>query len=60
LIGPQQLNMQYAVYIDLIPKLTKEDCALVPERRLIKISGEEPSVEDAWNRFNVIQKSYVR
>lgn len=59
LYGPPQQNMQLADYISIIPELTGADCLLVKERRLIKITGEEACVEVAWNRWNVIQKSYV-
>lgn len=57
LIGPVQHNMQNAVYLKLIPKITCTDCTL--NGRSIKIEGFPHNVKDAYQRFAVIQKTYV-
>lgn len=57
LIGPVQHNMQNAVYLKLIPKMTYTDCTL--NGRSIKIEGSPNNVKDAYQKFAVIQKTYV-
>ncbi|KAI8064995.1 hypothetical protein BDF21DRAFT_427569 [Thamnidium elegans] len=57
LIGPPQFNMQLTEYMDIIPTLTNTACTL--KDRCIVITGEESCVNDAFSRFNVIQKSFI-
>lgn len=58
LIGPPQDNMQNAEYIQLIPKITKTNC--FKKDRCIVITGEKSCVEDAINRFKVLETIYVK
>lgn len=57
LIGPPQFNMQLANYIEIIPRMTNTDCVLLG--RCIRITGEEHCVDEAINKFRVIQDSHV-
>lgn len=58
LIGPPQRNMQNAEYATLIPMLTNTEC--FRNQRCLVISGEKSYVEDALQRFKVLETLYVR
>ncbi|KAI8647907.1 hypothetical protein BD408DRAFT_3527 [Parasitella parasitica] len=57
LIGPVQHNMQNAVYLRLIPKMTDTICTL--NKRSIKIEGSPDNVRNACQKFAVIQKTFI-
>jgi len=57
LIGPLQHNMQNADYMKLIPQMTGTACTL--NGRSIKIEGAMDDVKEAYQKFAVIQKTYV-
>ncbi|CAO0792670.1 unnamed protein product [Mucor circinelloides] len=57
LIGPLQHNMQNADYMKLIPQMTGTACTL--NGRSIKIEGAMDDVKEAYQKFAVIQKTYI-
>lgn len=57
IVGPPQFNMQLAEYLEIIPRMTNTDCVL--QGRCIRITGEENCVDDAIDKFRVIQNSHV-
>ncbi|GAN07661.1 hypothetical protein MAM1_0170c07163 [Mucor ambiguus] len=56
LVGPLQHNMQNAVYLQLIPEMTDTICTL--NGRKIKIEGAPDDVQQAYQKFAVIQKTF--
>ncbi|KAG2204364.1 hypothetical protein INT47_009406 [Mucor saturninus] len=57
IIGPPQFNMQLAEYLEIIPRMTNTDCVLLG--RCIRITGEESCVDNAIDKFRVIQNSHI-
>ncbi|CEP10217.1 hypothetical protein [Parasitella parasitica] len=57
LTGPVQHNMQNAAYLKLIPKMTDTICTL--NGRSIKIEGSPDDVRKAYQKFAVIQKTFI-
>ncbi|KAL9556029.1 hypothetical protein MBANPS3_002087 [Mucor bainieri] len=57
LIGPLQHNMQQAVYLRLIPKMTDTICT--QNGRTIQIEGAPDDVQEAYHKFAVIQKTFI-
>ncbi|KAI7884485.1 uncharacterized protein EV154DRAFT_427967 [Mucor mucedo] len=49
--------MQLAEYLEIIPRMTNTDCVLLG--RCIRITGEESCVDNAIDKFRVIQNSHV-
>ncbi|KAI7903918.1 uncharacterized protein BX663DRAFT_349153 [Cokeromyces recurvatus] len=55
--GPPQHNMLSADYISIISDMTGASCSL--NERNIRITGTENVVKNAYNRFHVLQKTFI-